>query len=80
MATGLGQAMADRGHEVHFVAYQPPVRFEPSPNRSYHKVELPRPEVANNRAPLPASPGCSGLVAQARNQAATRLSVSPCSG
>ena len=74
LATGLGQAIADRGHEVHFVAYQPPVRFEPSPNRFYHQVELPRPEVANNRAPLPASPYLMPLAA-ALGQVCRRHSI-----
>ncbi|MHC4953222.1 MAG: N-acetyl-alpha-D-glucosaminyl L-malate synthase BshA [Planctomycetota bacterium] len=44
MATELGIALADRGHEVHFLSYEPPHRLGASPhtrpNVSYHEVQV----------------------------------------
>lgn len=42
MATELGIALADRGHEVHFVTYKQPVRLEHLSARIfYHEVHVP---------------------------------------
>lgn len=42
VATELGIALASRGHEVHFVTYQQPVRLELLGNRIYfHEVNVP---------------------------------------
>ncbi|MFQ5654294.1 MAG: N-acetyl-alpha-D-glucosaminyl L-malate synthase BshA [Planctomycetota bacterium] len=41
IAAELGMAMADRGHEVHFVSYQPPFRIDPlHPNVHFHEVDV----------------------------------------
>lgn len=41
LASALGQGLAERGHEVHFVTYQPPVRLDLSaPNLFFHPVEV----------------------------------------
>ncbi len=42
MATELGKALADKGHEVHFITYQQPVRLsEFHANIFYHEVLVP---------------------------------------
>jgi len=42
LATELGKALAQKNHEVHFVAYQQPVRLERFvPNIFYHEVQVP---------------------------------------
>lgn len=43
MATELGLALAEKGHEVHFISYQQPVRLSAfSPNVYYHEVSVPK--------------------------------------
>lgn len=43
MATELGLALAEKGHEVHFISYQQPVRLNIfSPNVYYHEVVVPK--------------------------------------
>src|SRR5207244_5996655 len=43
VATELGMELAQRGHEVHFIAYALPIRLtEPHPNIHYHEVEVSR--------------------------------------
>lgn len=43
MATELGLALAEKGHEVHFISYQQPVRLNVfSPNIYYHEVSVPK--------------------------------------
>ena len=43
MATELGLALADKGHEIHFITYQQPVRLNVfSPNIYYHEVSVPK--------------------------------------
>ncbi len=42
LATELGKALADEGHEVHFISYQQPVRLDRfRSNISYHEVQVP---------------------------------------
>src|SRR3954469_5149482 len=42
LATELGKALADKGHQVHFITYQPPVRLsEFNTNIFYHEVRVP---------------------------------------
>ena len=42
MATELGKALADKGHHVHFITYQQPVRLNVfSANIFYHEVSVP---------------------------------------
>ncbi len=42
VATELGVALADRGHEVHFITYKQPVRLDLiSPNIYFHEVQVP---------------------------------------
>ncbi len=42
MATELGKALAEKGHEVHFISYQQPVRLSIFlPNIYYHEVQVP---------------------------------------
>jgi L-malate glycosyltransferase len=43
LATELGKALADKGHIIHFITYQPPVRLNDSfnPNIFYHQVNVP---------------------------------------
>jgi len=42
LATELGKALADKGHSVHFITYQQPVRLnEFSANIYYHEVRVP---------------------------------------
>jgi N-acetyl-alpha-D-glucosaminyl L-malate synthase BshA len=42
LATELGKALAQKGHQVHFIAYQQPVRLNGFiPNISYHEVQVP---------------------------------------
>ena len=42
MATELGKALADKGHQVHFITYQQPVRLNVfSANIFYHEVSVP---------------------------------------
>jgi L-malate glycosyltransferase len=43
LATELGKALADKGHVIHFITYQQPVRLLDSfhPNIFYHEVSVP---------------------------------------
>jgi N-acetyl-alpha-D-glucosaminyl L-malate synthase BshA len=42
LATELGKALADKGHSVHFITYQQPVRLDVfSANIYYHEVRVP---------------------------------------
>jgi N-acetyl-alpha-D-glucosaminyl L-malate synthase BshA len=42
LATELGKALADKGHSVHFITYQQPVRLDAfSANIFYHEVRVP---------------------------------------
>ena len=42
LATELGHKLAENGHEIHFIAYQKPVRLNPDNNKVYfHKVNVP---------------------------------------
>jgi N-acetyl-alpha-D-glucosaminyl L-malate synthase BshA len=41
MATELGMALSAKGHEVHFITYQQPVRLHFHPNIYYHEVSVP---------------------------------------
>jgi N-acetyl-alpha-D-glucosaminyl L-malate synthase BshA len=42
LATELGKALADKGHSVHFITYQQPVRLDSfHPNIFYHQVSVP---------------------------------------
>ena len=42
LATELGKALARKGHQVHFIAYQQPVRLDGFfPNIFYHEVQVP---------------------------------------
>jgi N-acetyl-alpha-D-glucosaminyl L-malate synthase BshA len=42
LATELGKALADKGHHVHFITYQQPVRLDAfSTNIFYHEVSVP---------------------------------------
>ncbi len=41
MATELGNGLAERGHEVHFITYQQPVRLAFHPNIYFHEVAVP---------------------------------------
>lgn len=41
VATELGLELARRGHEIHFISYATPIRFDTSPgNVHYHEVEV----------------------------------------
>ncbi len=41
VATELGNALAHKGHQVHFISYDMPVRFDNfSPNLFYHEVQV----------------------------------------
>ena len=43
VATELGVALAERGHEVHFITYKQPVRLDLlSPNIYFHEVQVPQ--------------------------------------
>jgi len=42
VATELGLELAQRGYEVHFISYAPPIRLTPHPNIHYHEVEVSR--------------------------------------
>ena len=42
MATELGLALAQQGHEIHFITYKQPVRLEAlSENLHFHEVNVP---------------------------------------
>lgn len=42
LATELGKALADKGHEIHFITYQQPVRLNTfNANIFYHEVRVP---------------------------------------
>ena len=42
LATELGKALAQKGHMVHFITYQQPVRLTGFiPNIFYHEVQVP---------------------------------------
>ncbi|MBS1782629.1 MAG: N-acetyl-alpha-D-glucosaminyl L-malate synthase BshA [Bacteroidetes bacterium] len=40
LATELGMALSEKGHEVHFISYQQPVRLHFHPNIYYHEVTV----------------------------------------
>jgi N-acetyl-alpha-D-glucosaminyl L-malate synthase BshA len=41
VATELGQELAARGHDIHFVSYAPPIRMNPNdPRIHFHEVEV----------------------------------------
>jgi L-malate glycosyltransferase len=41
VATELGKELAERGHEIHFISYAPPLRLNKSnPNIHFHEVEV----------------------------------------
>src|SRR5215470_9271966 len=41
VATELGQELASRGHDVHFISYAPPIRMNPNdPHIHFHEVEV----------------------------------------
>ncbi len=41
VATELGVELANRGHEIHFISYAPPIRLtRPHPNIHFHEVEV----------------------------------------
>jgi N-acetyl-alpha-D-glucosaminyl L-malate synthase BshA len=41
VATELGQELAARGHDVHFISYAPPIRMNPNdPHIIFHEVEV----------------------------------------
>lgn len=43
VATELGLELAQRGHEIHFISYAPPIRLRgQTPNIHYHEVEVSR--------------------------------------
>lgn len=43
MATELGLALAEKGHEIHFISYKQPVRLNVfSPNIYFHEVSVPK--------------------------------------
>ena len=43
VATELGLELAQRGHEIHFISYAPPIRLRgQEPNIHYHEVEVSR--------------------------------------
>jgi N-acetyl-alpha-D-glucosaminyl L-malate synthase BshA len=43
VATELGLELAQRGHDIHFISYAPPIRLRgPQPNIHYHEVEVSR--------------------------------------
>lgn len=41
LATELGMALSEKGHEIHFITYQQPVRLNFHPNIYYHEVTVP---------------------------------------
>lgn len=41
LATELGMALSEKGHEIHFITYQQPVRLHFHPNIYYHEVTVP---------------------------------------
>ncbi|MBI4566559.1 MAG: N-acetyl-alpha-D-glucosaminyl L-malate synthase BshA [Planctomycetes bacterium] len=43
VATEMGAALAERGHEVHIISYRPPFRIRPASDRfHFHRVEIPQ--------------------------------------
>ena len=41
VATELGQELAARGHDIHFISYAPPIRMNPNdPRIHFHEVEV----------------------------------------
>ena len=43
VATELGLELAERGYEIHFISYAPPIRLtEPHPNIHFHEVDVSR--------------------------------------
>jgi N-acetyl-alpha-D-glucosaminyl L-malate synthase BshA len=40
IATEVGMAMAERGHDVHFIGYEEPRRLRPGPRVTFHGVEV----------------------------------------
>ena len=40
VATELGMALAQKGHTVHFITYDRPVRLRDHPNVFYHEVRV----------------------------------------
>ncbi len=41
LATELGMGLSEKGHEIHFITYQQPVRLNFHPNIYYHEVSVP---------------------------------------
>jgi L-malate glycosyltransferase len=42
VATELGLELAERGHEIHFITYAPPIRLTEHANIHYHEVDVSR--------------------------------------
>ncbi len=40
IATEIGQALSQRGHQVHFIGYDLPSRLEPGPGITFHRVPV----------------------------------------
>ncbi len=40
LASELGEELAKRGHEIHFISYEPPFRLPAGPNVSFHPVQV----------------------------------------
>src|SRR5580704_5207346 len=41
VATELGQELASRGHDIHFISYAAPIRMNPNdPRTHFHEVEV----------------------------------------
>ncbi|HEX7630565.1 MAG TPA: N-acetyl-alpha-D-glucosaminyl L-malate synthase BshA [Lacunisphaera sp.] len=40
LASELGEELAQRGHHVHFISYEPPFRMPTGPNVSFHRVAV----------------------------------------
>lgn len=41
LATELGMGLSEKGHEIHFITYEQPVRLSFHPNIYYHEVSVP---------------------------------------
>jgi N-acetyl-alpha-D-glucosaminyl L-malate synthase BshA len=41
LATELGMGLSEKGHEIHFITYEQPVRLNFHPNIYYHEVSVP---------------------------------------
>src|SRR5258708_21254923 len=40
LASELGEELARRGHEIHFISYEPPFRMPAGPNVFFHPVQV----------------------------------------